>query len=316
MILLLIAACIVVVMVLVIAAMLYLPARRRAETVALRLQAATQPYTQGVARDQIRRRSGTEVAHAMQLRIERLIGYRRGREPHYTWSLRRVMLIAILPALICGLLLCRVFGPLGYALIPACWVLLLRFYYAKLEAKLGAQLYVQFPDALAMIMRAVRVGVPVTEAVRLVATECQAPTTIEFRQLSDEVAIGVPLDQALRQMGVRNRLPEYRFFATALALQSQTGGGLTETLETLADTIRKRVAARARGHALASEAKTSCYVLAVLPVLVTAGLFATNPGYISVLFTTSGGNKLLAAACTSLGIGLGSMRLIIRKSLS
>ncbi len=120
-----------------------------------------------------------------------------------------------------------------------------------------ATLFQQFPDALAMIVRAVRVGLPIVEAIRVVARENAEPTAREFAGLVAQTTIGVPLDDALREMAERNRLPEYRFFATALSLQSQTGGGLTETLENLADTIRKRVAAKLRGHALAAEARMS-----------------------------------------------------------
>ncbi|MEJ0045751.1 MAG: type II secretion system F family protein [Rhodospirillales bacterium] len=114
----------------------------------------------------------------------------------------------------------------------------------------------------------------------------------------------------------RNDLPEYRFFATALALQSQTGGGLTETLETLADTIRKRENARKRGHALASEARTSIYVLAVLPIVVGAMLYVINPDYVGLLFTDKTGQKLLGLAIGMLITGLYVMQQIIKRSLS
>ena len=75
-------------------------------------------------------------------------------------------------------------------------------------------------------------------------------------------------------------MPEYRFFATALSLQNQTGGALSETLENLADVIRKRVALAAKGKALASEARTSAMVLAAMPIVTGGGLWALNPGYI------------------------------------
>jgi tight adherence protein B len=117
-------------------------------------------------------------------------------------------------------------------------------------------------------------------------------------------------------MAERNELAEYRFFATALALQSQTGGGLTETLDTLADTIRKREAARKRGNALASEAKTSIYVLTALPLVTGVMLWMSNPDYINVLFVTHDGQKLLAIAVFMLCLGLFSMQQIIKRSLS
>lgn len=298
------------------AGLIWLQGRAQRDAVAFRLVQATIAHAPSQMHHQNLWRRDVEVVHALRMRVEAVLGYRRLRRPHYSATLRTVSLIALAPALAGVGILTQMVGSAALFALPLVWAGCVRLYYGRLEAQLCARLFKQFPDALAMIVRAVRVGVPVTEAVRMVATECQAPTTIEFRQLSDQVALGVPLDQSLRDMGGRNRLAEYRFFATALSLQSQTGGGLTETLETLADTIRKRVAARARGHALASEAKTSCYMLAVLPVIVGAGLYVTNPSYISILFTTSGGHKLLGLAGASLSMGLFCMRTIIRKSLS
>jgi tight adherence protein B len=117
-------------------------------------------------------------------------------------------------------------------------------------------------------------------------------------------------------MAERNNLPEYRFFATALSLQSQTGGGLTETLENLADTIRKRVAAKLRGRALAAEARMSCYILGALPLVTGALLTGINPNYMLVMFTDPSGRNLLLLAAVLLTAGGFAMRTMIRMSLS
>ncbi len=199
---------------------------------------------------------------------------------------------------------------------PVLWVFASRSYYKRCDARHAQTLYKQFPDALATIVRSVRVGVPVSEAVRVVAREALEPTATEFGRLGDQITIGVPLDEALKDMATRNKLPEYRFFATALSLQSQTGGGLTDTLENLADTIRKRVQAKAKGNALASEAKTSTYILAALPIVMGFLIYLVNPTYISVLFTDESGRKLLFVAMGMLGLGFYAMRTIIRRSLS
>ena len=120
----------------------------------------------------------------------------------------------------------------------------------------------------------------------------------------------------MRELGQRSGLGEYRFFATAIALQAQTGGGLTEVLEDLADVIRKRVALQSRGRALSSEARTSALVLALLPV-ATGGMIAVlEPTYMAVLFNTRTGHSLLGVAALSLGVGIGAMRLIIQKTLA
>ncbi len=166
-------------------------------------------------------------------------------------------------------------GLAGWVLWPLAWVLASRMVFATWEAKRRDRLLQQLPDTLATIVRSVRVGIPVTEAIRLVASETEEPTGPEFRQLADELVIGVPLDVALHAMSLRSGLAEYRFFATTVALQAQTGGTLGEALETLADVVRRRIAMRARGYALTSEARASATVLSAMPFF-TGGMIL-NP---------------------------------------
>jgi tight adherence protein B len=227
-------------------------------------------------------------------------------------------------ALVAGLALARVVAglmaaPLGEAallLVPVIWVLLVRSFFQWCRTRHMALLYQQFPDALGMIVRSVRVGVTVAEALRTVAREAPFPTSIAFARLADRVSIGVALDEALRVMADRSGLPEYRFFATALSLQSQTGGALTETLENLADVIRRRVGLRKRAFALASEARTSALILTALPIVTGTALLIISPGYIAPLFYEPAGQKMLGAAVLSLSAGTLVMRAIISRSLS
>jgi len=237
------------------------------------------------------------------------------RRAHYPMALLPTVLCMMGPAAVGALLATKVIGSTGWFLLPVFNILATRVFLGAAAAKVSRTLLVQFPDALAMVSRSVRVGVPLAEAVRIVGREAQTPTREEFSKAADQVTIGLDLENALLEMAERNDLSEYRFFATALALQSQTGGGLTETLETLADTIRKRENARKRGHALASEARTSIYVLAVLPIIVGAMLFVINPDYIGVLFTEPAGEKLLGIAVGMLITGLFVMNQIIKGSL-
>jgi tight adherence protein B len=244
-----------------------------------------------------------------------ILGYHEERIAHYPMSLGGVVLCMLGPAAIGGLLATKVLGQMGWGMVPILDILLTRTFLGWASNKVSRTLLSQFPDALAMVSRSVRVGVPLNEAVRIVGRESQSPTREEFAKAADQVQIGVDLETALLDMAERNNISEYRFFATALALQSQTGGGLTETLETLADTIRKRENARKRGHALASEARTSIYVLAVLPIVVGAMLFVINPEYIGLLFTDPTGEMLLGIAVGMLISGLWVMQQIIKASL-
>jgi tight adherence protein B len=245
-----------------------------------------------------------------------LFGYDPTRSAQYRQPLIVVILLCTIAARIVVLLASFIIGPWAWGLFPLCIIGGGRMFYAAADSHRRKLLLMHFPDALSLIVRAVRVGVPVVEALQSVGREAAQPTRDEFARLHQELTIGVPLEIALRQMADRNDLPEYGFFAAALTLQAQTGGGLTDTLETLADIIRRRIAMVERGHALSSEARTSTLVLAALPIVTGILLYLTSPGYIMVLFTDPAGKKLLAAAILSLTCGMGIMRHIIRKSLS
>ena len=199
---------------------------------------------------------------------------------------------------------------------PFAWIMFARLVFRMSIQKRRDALFAQFPDALAMIVRAVRVGIPLNEGIRTVAREATVPTGPEFAMLYDRVAIGVTMEDALREMAERNQLAEYRFFATALALQSRTGGGLADALEGLADVMRRRLALKARGLALAAEAKTSIAILASLPFVAGGALAVLNPGYVGRLFTDPGCEKILMAAVVLLSSGLLVMRAMIRRALS
>jgi tight adherence protein B len=249
-------------------------------------------------------------------RIAALIRFDPALRDQYRLPWYGVLGLALLAGRVAVLLASGVLGSLAWLLLPVVTLVGSRGYYAWADDRRRGLMLSQFPDALALIVRAVRVGIPVPEAMRAVAREAPEPTRAAFDRLHKQIAIGSPLEIAVQDMARRNALPEYGFFAAALSLQAQTGGGLTETLETLADIIRRRIAMKERGHALSSEARTSSLVLAALPVATCGLMYATSPAYISLLFTSAAGNKLLGAAILSLAVGMGVMRLIIRKSLS
>jgi len=188
-------------------------------------------------------------------------------------------------------------------------------FFKRVENKRRSALLSQFPDALAMIVRSIRVGVPVIDAVRNVSLAAPAPTAGEFNRLVDQIAVGTPLDEAVTELAVRTGLAEYRFFATALSLQTQTGGTLSETLENLADVIRKRAALKARGHAMTAEARTSSSILAMLPVVTGGMLYALNPNYMMLLFTDATGKLFFSLAIIMLILGMLCIRTIIKSVL-
>jgi tight adherence protein B len=169
----------------------------------------------------------------------------------------------------------------------------------------------QMPDALGLLVRAARSGMPVSEGVRVCANESVEPTADEFRIIADQVAVGTPLDIALEEAADRTGMPEYRFFVTAVVLQRETGGSLAETLDNLSEVIRTRKAIMLKAKALSAEARMSIYVLAALPFFAVGALSVISPDYIRKLFEPDG-KTLLGVAAILMTLGLGSMQLMIR----
>jgi tight adherence protein B len=211
--------------------------------------------------------------------------------------------------------------PLGHKLLlfifalPVIWLLLTKFVFNLFTTRRNAKLLEQFPDALNTIVRCVRVGIPMGEALRSVSRDALEPTKSEFTILADKVSIGIPLDVALRELALRIKLTEYQFFATALTLQARSGGGITQTLETLADVIRKRVGLKARGYALTAEARTSAMILSILPFIAGGAIFVMQRAYIVLLFTTSSGEAVLGAAILLMAMGMGTIQYMISNVL-
>jgi tight adherence protein B len=212
--------------------------------------------------------------------------------------------------------LAQVLGPSGWLAWPLITIGASRAILEWLRGRRDSKLLLQFPDALAMIVRSVRAGLPLADALRLVASSSPAPTAGQFQFVSADLGIGMAIADALTRLAERTGLAEYRFFAIALSLQTQTGGRLGETLDSLAEVIRLRLGVRARALALASEARTSAMILAALPILMGGGLMVFNWTYMAILFDDPTGHILLGASIGALAAGLLLMQLIIRWSVS
>jgi tight adherence protein B len=172
-----------------------------------------------------------------------------------------------------------------------------------------------FPDALDLIVRAVRAGLPAPEAIELASREVPAPVGSEFRRMLDEMRIGVEMEDALQAAADRIRVPDFRFFVVSLLLQRRTGGGIAETLSTLSTIIRQRKTVRLKARALTAEARASGAVVAALPFVAGGGLFLINHELMSVLFVDPRGRLMLGIACISLLLGVAAMKAIIKSNL-
>ena len=172
-----------------------------------------------------------------------------------------------------------------------------------------------FPDALDLIGRAVKAGLPVLDAMEVAAREISAPVGSELRRTIEEMRIGIDIDEAMQRTADRVRVPDFRFFVVALKLQRRTGGSLAETLANLSNIIRRRKEIRLKVRALSSESKASAVVLALLPFVVGGIMFLINRDLVSVLLVDPRGRCMMGLAFLSLVAGVITMAVIIKKSL-
>lgn len=164
-----------------------------------------------------------------------------------------------------------------------------------------------FPEAIDLMVRALRAGLPVTEAIINAGQEIGDPVGTEFRGIEAGMHLGRDLDSLLWDIAKRITAPEFRFFIIALSVQRETGGNLAETLNNLSDVLRRRRAMRAKARAMASEARASTMILGSLPIVVTVILSITSPTYIAPLFTDVRGLMMVGVAVGMLITGIAIM---------
>lgn len=299
-------------------ALLVIRAQARQEKIRQRFTAATAAHlrTQKVEVVRLVRSKDIQRGNSPLESVARIFGFDPTRPDQYSVKWYVVLTIMLLVARLLSGVLASIISPMLWTTLPVFWVFGCRTVFNTMMLRRRGQLYNQFPDCLAMIVRSVRAGVPLTEAIRIVAKESPEPSSIEFGRVAADLAIGVSVADALKSLAERAEITEFRFFSTALILQSQTGGRLGETLDNLGQIVRKRMALKSRGHALAAEAKMTAMILGGLPVLAAGGLYLMNPPYVEVLFYDPTGQKILMAALASLGVGAFIMKTTITKSLA
>lgn len=169
----------------------------------------------------------------------------------------------------------------------------------------------QFADALDVIVRGVKTGLPLGECIRIIGRESPEPLRKEFLTFADNLSMGSGLDRALGALYKRMPLQEVNFFAIVLMIQSKAGGNLSEALGNLSTVIRSRKMMREKVKALSSEAKASAYIIGSLPFAVAVMVYLTTPEYIMELFITETGHVILALAAAMMGTGIMVMRNMI-----
>ncbi len=151
--------------------------------------------------------------------------------------------------------------------------------------KRSAKFTAKFPDAIELLVRGLRSGLPVTETLGVVSSEVPGPVGEEFKLVTERIRIGKTMEDALQETADRLNTAEFSFFVITLAIQRETGGNLAETLSNLADVLRKRAQMKLKIRAMSSESKASAYIVGSLPFIVFGMIYWINPKYLGGFFT-------------------------------
>ena len=214
--------------------------------------------------------------------------------------------VVALVTLIAGLPLLVVAGLAVVALLG-----LPRWTITFLRARRMKAFLAEFPNALDVMVRSIKSGLPLNDAMRLIAADGQEPVKAEFRRVIESQQMGMSVPEACARMHQSIPLPEANFFAIVIAIQSQAGGNLSEALGNLSRVLRERRKMKAKVSALSMEAKASAAIIGALPFIVALLVYLTSPHYMMVLFTDPRGHLIMGASAVWMSIGILVMRNMI-----
>lgn len=169
----------------------------------------------------------------------------------------------------------------------------------------------ELPNGVDIIVRGVKAGLPLGDCIKVVAREAREPVATEFRKITETQVMGISLAEAVAKMPDRVPLAETNFFAIVVSIQQKAGGGLAEALNNLSNVLRGRKAMKRKIRALSAEAKSSAGIIGSLPFAVGGIMYLIAPDYISLLFTTTGGNIIIGGGLFWMFIGVMVMRSMI-----
>lgn len=184
---------------------------------------------------------------------------------------------------------------------------LLKFLKKRREAKFLDAL----PDAVDVIVRGIKAGLPLLDSMKLIASESPEPVRGEFRTIIETQTIGLPIGEACIKLYERIPVPEANFFGIVVAIQQRSGGNLSEALGNLSRVLRERKKMKGKIKAMSQEAKASAAIIGSLPILVMGLVYFTSPGYIALLWTDHLGRMMLACSAIWMSIGIFVMRKMI-----
>ena len=169
----------------------------------------------------------------------------------------------------------------------------------------------ELPNAMDVIVRGIKSGLPLNDCLRMIASEAAEPVRSEFRTIIEQQQLGISTADAVAKLYERVPVPESNFFAIVIAIQSKAGGNLSETLGNLSRVLRERKKMKAKVQAISQEAKASAGIIGSLPVIVALLTYLSSPRYIELLWTTDGGRIALVIGGFWMAIGIFVMRKMI-----
>jgi tight adherence protein B len=186
-----------------------------------------------------------------------------------------------------------------------------RWFLGYMKKKREKKFLDALPDAIDVIVRGIKAGLPLFDSIKLVAADAPEPVRSEFAAIVETQAIGMPLGEACSRLYERMPVPEANFFGIVITIQQKAGGNLSEALGNLSKVLRERKRMKGKINALSMEAKASAAIIGAMPPLVVFGLYAMNPNYISVMWTTDTGRLMLAGCVIWMTMGIFVMKRMI-----
>jgi tight adherence protein B len=169
-----------------------------------------------------------------------------------------------------------------------------------------------FPEAIDLMVRGLKSGLPISESIKVAAEEIPDPVGCEMQSITDNVRMGKKMEDAMLETGNRLNIQEFNFMTVAMSIQSETGGNLAETLTNLSDVLRKRRMLKLKIKALSSEAKTSAYIIGSLPFIMAVLIHLTNEHYLVPLWTDPRGHLAVMGGLLWFAMGAGVMYKMVR----
>jgi tight adherence protein B len=229
------------------------------------------------------------------------------------WSKQQFYIVsAVFGAIVFAGAMLLATGPLPAALLAfAAGFGLPRWALSYLKKRREAKFLNLFPDAIDVVVRGIKAGLPLGDSLRALATDAPEPILTEFRHILETQAVGVPLGEACGKLFERMPLPESNFFAIVISIQQKSGGNLSEALGNLSKVLRDRKKMKGKIKAMSTEAKASATIIGALPIAVMSIVYITSPDYITLLWTERLGQLMLAGSAVWMLMGILVMRKMI-----